>query len=233
MSTISSVSSVDSGLYAQGALVQGSTQKAPDTEKEVKTEKIEKNENGGVVYEASSKNDAKSPDKSAGIYSGADKSQLIAKLKADAEERNASLRSLVEKMMLGQNKAYTIAGNDEDSMWKFLAEGKFEVDPETKRQAQEDISEDGYWGVEKTSDRIVDFAKALAGNDAGKAQELLDAFKKGYEQAEKTWGKELPEISKKTFEATERKFNEWMNEGAKKTEDAEAVAVGANLNIQS
>lgn len=229
MSTIGSVSSVDSGLYTQGAYVQGSTQKASDTEKEVKNDKTEKE---GVVYEASSKDNAKSADKSAGIYSDTDKTQLIAKLKADAEERNASLRSLVEKMMLGQNKAYTLAGNDDDSIWKFLAEGKFEVDPETKRQAQEDVSEDGYWGVEKTSDRIVDFAKALAGNDPSKAQELFDAFKKGYEQAEKTWGKELPEISKKTYEATERKFNEWMNGTEEKTNEDPSVAVSSNVNVQ-
>ena len=40
-------------------------------------------------------------------------------------------------------------------------------------------SVNGYWGVEKTSDRILDFAKALAGNDPSKAQKLLDAFKEG------------------------------------------------------
>ncbi len=204
MSTIGNVSSVDSSLYNQGVSVQGSTKKAEDTVKEVKKE-----DNEGVVYEAASKEDTKAADKTGGIY---DKNQIIAKMKADAEEQSANLRSIVEKLMLGQTKANTLAGNDEDSMWKFLASGEFEVDAATKAQAQADIAEDGYWGVEKTSDRIVDFAKALAGNDAGKAQELLDAFKKGYEQAEKTWGKELPEISKKTFEATERKFNEWMNE---------------------
>ena len=204
MSTIGNVSSVDSSLYNQGISVQGSTKKAEDTVKE-----ITKEDNEGVVYEATSKGESKASDKTGGIY---DKNQIIAKMKADAEQQSANLRSIVEKLMLGQTKANTLAGNDEDSMWKFLASGEFEVDAATKAQAQEDIAEDGYWGVEKTSDRIVDFAKALAGNDAGKAQELLDAFKKGYEQAEKTWGKELPEISKKTFEATERKFNEWMNE---------------------
>lgn len=139
-----------------------------------------------------------------------DRSDIIAKLKADAEERTASLRSIVEKLISGQGQAYAIA-NDEDAMWRFLADGKFEVDEETKKQAQEDISEDGYWGVKKTSDRILDFAKALSGNDPTKADELLEAFKKGYEEATKSWGKELPEISKQTYEAVEKKFQEWKD----------------------
>ena len=40
-------------------------------------------------------------------------------------------------------------------IWKFLAKGDFTVDAETKAKAQKDIAEDGYWGVEQTSDRIV------------------------------------------------------------------------------
>lgn len=43
-----------------------------------------------------------------------------------------------------------------DSMWSFLADGNFTVDEETQKQAQADIAEDGYWGVEQTSDRILD-----------------------------------------------------------------------------
>ena len=36
------------------------------------------------------------------------------------------------------------------------------VDADTIAQAKKDIAEDGYWGVEKTSDRILDFAKGSA-----------------------------------------------------------------------
>ena len=57
----------------------------------------------------------------------------------------------------------------------------------------------------------MDFAKALAGNDPSKAQQLLDAFKEGYKKAEEMWGDKLPDISQRTYEAVEKKFNEWMN----------------------
>ena len=144
---------------------------------------------------------------------------LIEKLKADAEQRTAQLRSLVEKMMTKQGATIGTA----DSMWSFLAKGEFEVDAETKAQAQADIAEDGYWGVEQTSDRILDFAKALSGNDPEKADLLLDAFKKGFEEATKTWGDELPEISQRTYDAVLEKFEQWKN-GTETAETAQTEA---------
>jgi len=114
------------------------------------------------------------------------------------------LRSLVEQMMGKQVNAYGQA-ND---IWKFLASGKFTVDPATKAQAQADIAEDGYWGVEATSSRIIDFATALTGGDPSKVEEMREAFKKGYAMAEKKWGGELPEISKRTYDAVMKKFDE-------------------------
>ena len=55
-------------------------------------------------------------------------------------------------------------GNAND-IWSFLRSGNFTVDPATKAQAQADIAEDGYWGVNQTSDRIIQFANALTGGD--------------------------------------------------------------------
>ena len=46
------------------------------------------------------------------------------------------------------------------------------------------------------------------GGDPSKVEEMREAFKKGYEQAEKTWGGELPEISKQTYEAVMKKFDD-------------------------
>ena len=131
-------------------------------------------------------------------------SSLVAKLKADADARTEQLRSLVEKMLLKQGQAYGTA-ND---IWSFLASGNYTVDAATKEQAQADIAEDGYWGVSQTSSRILDFATALTGGDPDKIEEMREAFKKGYEQAEKTWGGELPEISQKTYDAVMEGFDQ-------------------------
>lgn len=152
----------------------------------------------GVVYEKNS---------SENTVTKKTNTALVEKLKADAEERTSQLRSLVEKMMTQQGTAIGKA----DDMWKFLAKGDFTVDAATKAQAQKDIAEDGYWGVEQTSDRILDFAKALSGNDPEKADLLLDAFKKGYAEATKSWGDKLPDISSRTYDAVVDKFNAWKN----------------------
>lgn len=134
--------------------------------------------------------------------------EIINKLKADAEARTSQLRSLVEKMMTKQGQ--TIASADD--MWKFLAGGNFTVDAATKAQAQKDIAEDGYWGVEQTSDRIIDFAKALTGGDPDLIDKMQKAFEKGFSEATKSWGKELPDISQKTYNAVMEKFQTWKNE---------------------
>ncbi len=139
---------------------------------------------------------------------------MINKLKADAEARTAQLRSLVEKIMLGQGNAIGTA----DDMWSFLRTGNFTVDAATKAQAQADIAEDGYWGVEQTSDRMIDFAKALSGGDPDKIEEMREAFQKGFKMAEEKWGGELPEISQKTYDATMEKFDAWAAESVKAAE---------------
>lgn len=152
----------------------------------------------GVVYEPSKETAAATAKKT---YKP--DTNLINKLKADADARTSQLRSLVEKMMSGQANAYGKA-ND---IWSFLREGNFTVDPATKLQAQQDIAEDGYWGVTQTSDRIIDFATALTGGDPDKIEEMRAAFEKGYKQAEKTWGGKLPEISQRTYDAVMEKFD--------------------------
>jgi len=153
----------------------------------------------GAVYEPSKSDAAASTKKT---YKP--DTQMINKLKADADARTQQLRSLVEKMMTGQAKTYGKA-ND---IWSFLREGNYTVDPATRMQAQADIAEDGYWGVKQTSSRILDFATALTGGDPDKIEEMRAAFQKGYKQAEKTWGGKLPDISQQTYDAVMKGFDD-------------------------
>lgn len=141
---------------------------------------------------------------------------VINQLKADAEARTAQLRSLVEKLMAGQGNAIGTA--DDTSIWSFLRTGNFTVDAATRAQAQADIAEDGYWGVEQTSSRILDFAKALTGGDPDKIEEMREAFEKGFKQATEAWGDKLPDISQKTYDATMKKFDDWAAEAQKMAE---------------
>lgn len=184
-----------------------------NTAADVKAEDTSAKKDTGVVYEKSEETKTDSTKKT---YKP--NTELVAKLKADAEARTSQMRDLVEKMMMQQGSAFGTANND--SMWKFLAGGNFTVDAATKAKAQADIAEDGYWGVNQTSDRILDFAKALSGGDPDKMEEMKNAFIKGFKQATGTWGKDLPSISSKTYDAVMEKFDKW-NEEAKKTAVAE------------
>lgn len=173
------------------------------TDSKVSSKKTESSKNDtstGVIYEKSSSDKSSSSQKT-------QNSALIAKMKADSDSRISQLRGIVEQMMSKQGAAIGKA----DDMWSFLAGGNFTVSADVKAQAQADIAEDGYWGVNQTSDRILDFAKALSGNDKSKAQELVDAFKKGFDQATKAWGGKLPDISQQTYDKVLEKFDSWMN----------------------
>jgi len=184
--------------------------KAPETKTEEKVAETT-NKTGfdetAVVYEKSKETEKVKPNKNNAV----DREAIIAQIKAENDARVAQMQELVRKMMQGQGNALA----QTDDIWSFLASGDYTVTEAAKLQAQEDISEDGYWGVEKTSERILDFAKALSGGDVSKADLLLDAFKKGYQEATGAWGKELPEISKKTYEAVEEKFAAWKEEANK------------------
>ena len=173
------------------------------TDSKVSSKKTESSKNDtstGVIYEKGSSDKSSSSQKT-------QNSALIAKMKADSDSRISQLRGIVEQMMSKQGAAIGKA----DDMWSFLAGGNFTVSADVKAQAQADIAEDGYWGVNQTSDRILDFAKALSGNDKSKAQELADAFKKGFDQATKAWGGKLPDISQQTYDKVLEKFDSWMN----------------------
>ncbi|MBQ7506584.1 MAG: hypothetical protein IJT05_04570 [Lachnospiraceae bacterium] len=158
----------------------------------------------GVTYEKS-ENFGKAT-YSINKMSAEDRANLVSQLKADQEKQQAGFLSLVQKTIGGQIGAISMSSED---MWKKLASGDFTVDAATKAKAQEDISEDGYWGVKKTSQRLFDFASALAGDDPEKMKKMQDAMQKGFDQATKTWGKDLPEISGNTLDAANKLFDEY------------------------
>jgi hypothetical protein len=206
--TISSVSATTA--YAPASTTPKSD-KTKETEKEQTTaEKI--GNTPAATYEKSAETDTKKQDKV--TRTDADRAAFIEQAKLDIANRQQQLADIVSKMMGKQGEKIGMT----DDMWKTLASGKFEVDAATKAQAEADIAEDGYWGVEKTSDRIVDFAKALAGDDPEKADKMIEAFKKGYEEATKTWGKELPDITKRTYDSVLSKMDDWKNGKTAETE---------------
>ncbi|KGI55806.1 hypothetical protein [Campylobacter sp. MIT 97-5078] len=61
------------------------------------------------------------------------------------------------------------------------------------------ISENGFFGVENTANRIADFVIQGAGDDLEKLKKGFEGMKQGFKQAEKMWGSALPQISQDTI----------------------------------
>ena len=177
------------------------TAKATEATAEDKTAKTAetKDTDKAAVYEKSDNTVASSTNKT---Y--VKNEAVVNMLKSDLETRQNQLKDIVSQMMSKQGAAIGKA----DDIWSFLAKGDFTIDEAAKKKAQEEISEDGYWGVKQTSQRILDFANALTGGDPSQVEKMRSAFEKGFKEATKAWGKELPDISKQTYEAVMKGFDD-------------------------
>lgn len=137
------------------------------------------------------------------------------------ESKLASLRAAVENLVAMQQVKTGVAQgiNYDQILQKYDGKLKdfyqnLEVDDATRAQAQQDIAADGFWGVAQTSERTVEFAKAISGGDPAKIELLRQSIIDGYAAAEKSWGGALPEISKQTQEATLKGLDDWAKEAA-------------------
>nr|WP_319393912.1 hydrogenase-4 component G [uncultured Desulfobacter sp.] len=84
-----------------------------------------------------------------------------------------------------------------------------ELSPE---QAGELVSEDGYFGVNQTSQRIADFVIMGAGDDMERLKAGREGVLQGFEEAEKAWGSKLPDISYETLARTLETIDEKIRE---------------------
>lgn len=139
--------------------------------------------------------------------SDADRAALVESLKSDLNTQTTRFTNMMMQMFNKQGITGLQAGSD--AFWRQIASGNYTVDAQTKAEAQQAISEDGYWGVKQTSQRIFDMAKAIAGDDTEMMKKMQNAIEKGFEQATAAWGKELPGICGETHTAINGMFDEY------------------------
>jgi len=174
-------------------IASASTNKAANTTPATNTDETKAAEaTEAAVYEKSEKKVNYKPD-----------TATMEKIKADVLAQTERLRTLVSKLFAKQGETW-------DQAFDFLVE----IDEQTRAEAQEMVSEDGYFGVKKTTERIIDFAKAISGGDPSKIDLLKDAVIQAFKNAEEIWGGEMPEITKKTYDAVMAEFDKWKNEAS-------------------
>ena len=171
------------------------------TEADAKVEDAKKEESVGAVYEKSEGTEKKAT-YSINKMSADDRAPLVQKFKNEQANRVSQLSNLVQKMLSGQAGASKLSS-------LFSPENLKNVSQADIDQAKKDVSEDGYWGVKQTSQRLFDFASALAGDDVEKMKEMQAAMEKGYKKAEKAWGGSLPGICQDTLNAANKLFDDY------------------------
>lgn len=139
--------------------------------------------------------------------SESDRAALVKSLKDDLNNQMSRFTNMMTQMF--QKQGITASQARGDDFWKMMASGNYTVDEKTKAEAQEAISEDGFWGVKQTSQRIFDFAQALAGDDVETMKKMQAAVEKGFEQAGAAWGGDLPSISGETHDAVNKLFDDY------------------------
>ena len=95
---------------------------------------------------------------------------------------------------------------------KFNA-GDQEVDLQklSQQDAASLVAKDGYFGVDKTSDRIVQFAIGIAGGDPSKIDAIRQGIENGFQEAQDAFGGWLPDISHETYDAISQKLDAWVS----------------------
>lgn len=195
---VSLTNGVAQSTYSSDAKMTGKTSGKPQAEK---TEAPANSE--AAVFEKSAEKKASSSNQ---IYN---KDSVVAKLKADQQARIESMQSLVQKLLGKQVELFDLTKSNH--LADSFREAANVADPETIAAAKESIGEDGYWGVNQTSDRLVSMAIALSGGDTAKADEMMSAIEKGYKLATKAWGEDLPGICQQTMDATRQKMDDWKS----------------------
>lgn len=150
-------------------------------------------------------------------------------------DKDATITATADRVTLGQSKTDAITYGDgvqqevvespyerlrsrlvtllqEQGVAIQIASGSSEVDIAslTPEEAQVLVAEDGYFGVEQTSERIFQFAVGLTGNDPSRLDEILQGIEDGFAEAEQAWGGTLPEISYQTQDAIKDKIDRWL-----------------------
>lgn len=113
---------------------------------------------------------------------------LFAMDSKDAASNNAKAQSTIMDFLSGKKIEGQLSLKDIGYEGKPITE----LSPE---EASDLVSEEGFFGVDQTSQRVADFVFSFAGDNLDILEQGREGIVKGFEDAEKMWGGELPQIS--------------------------------------
>lgn len=139
-------------------------------------------------------------------YHAAAKAEQLEEMKADRKESKqkqfAQIISQLQSTVVQKSKDDTVEVNAE-AFKDFLKDIGYMGKPIaslSKEEATELVSEDGFFGIVQTSERIAKFVIAGAGSDEELLREGRKGVLQGFKEAEEIWGGKLPDIAYETIE---------------------------------
>ena len=123
-------------------------------------------------------------------------------LNGDEGARYSMLQGLVANLLKEQGIDTMVMAGDTE----------IDITALTPKEAQELIADDGYFGVEQTSDRIFQFAVGIAGGDPARLDAVKEGVEQGFQEALDAFGGWLPDISYQTYDAVMERLDQWAAE---------------------
>lgn len=103
--------------------------------------------------------------------------------------------------------------------------GEIDLEALSTEEAQELVADDGYFGVEKTAERIFSFAVGISGGDPSRIDAIKEGIDNGFKEALEAFGGWLPDISYDTYDTVMKKLDDWVAESTLHKKLGEVMSV--------
>lgn len=113
--------------------------------------------------------------------------------------------ALIQGSLEGNKNMFDYLSGKETSSSFSLKDLGYEGKPITQlsqNEASELLGDDGFFGIEQTSQRVSDFVLNFSGDDIALLKEGREGVERGFNEALKLFGGQLPDISYETHERT-------------------------------
>ncbi len=123
-------------------------------------------------------------------------------IKEEIKERSNAIAfnsSSIQNGVVNSRDKFT---QEYDAFQSFLSDIGYKGKPIaelSQEEANELVSENGFFGIIQTSERIANFVVSGASGDEDRLRAGREGMIQGFKEAQELWGEELPEISQETM----------------------------------
>lgn len=159
-----------------------------------------------AAEEAASKKTEETPEQKRKVT----ENKEVPKFKSVTQAKNDLMKDMVHQMITGQV---------DDS---HKTDAMKELEEILASYSDEEEHDENYWGAEETANRILDFAKELAGDDDSAFDTLRNAFETAFSESERLFGGkgQLPSVSYDTYDRVQKGFDDWAKQIAERQAEA-------------